>query len=118
MGSSFRGVQENRKRLPEGGSREPQNRFWKGAILSRGPARSSPDQGKEGALRLKTGKVAFRLRFRKEEAPRVMFSAGFEEFHTGNALGIVSDRWEIGAGASVAAQFRICGVSRRPMAIT
>ncbi len=35
MGSGFREAQENRKRLPEGGSWEPQNRFLKGAILSR-----------------------------------------------------------------------------------
>ncbi len=82
-----------------------------GAISSRGSSSEGnhsfeiPEilsQEEKGSLRPEMGKAAFPLGFRKEEAPRMTFSARFEEFHTGNAIGIVSDRWEIRAGAPVA----------------
>jgi len=68
----------------------------------KGGAKAS-DPGKEGALRLKTGKIAFRLGFRKEEVPRMTFSAKLGEINMGNTVGIVSARRGIRAGASVAA---------------
>ncbi len=57
----------------------------------------------KGSLCPEMGKAAFWLRFRKEEAPRMTFSARLEEFHTGNTAGIVSARCGIWGGAPVAA---------------
>ncbi len=57
----------------------------------------------KGSLRPEMGKAAFRLGFRKEEVPRMTFSAKLGEINMGNTVGIVSARRGIRAGALVAA---------------
>ena len=58
---------------------------------------------REGALQPKKENTASWPVLWPEEVPHMAVPAKLEEFHTGNAIGIVSDRRGIRAGALVAA---------------